>query len=57
MGMQARWRFLALVGSPRRWAARMEGGEQTQGTMCHHLKGKGFRRTLVPQWISPSSSW
>ncbi len=24
-------------------------GVVTQGTMCHHLKVKGFLRTLVPQ--------
>lgn len=27
----------------------LAAGEVLQGTMCHHLKVKGFRRTLVPQ--------
>lgn len=40
-----------------RRAEKTAGGESAQGTTCHHLKGKGFRSTLVPQWISPSSWW
>lgn len=55
--MEARWRFLILAEFPGRRGERMACGEQAQGTMCHHLKGKGFRRTLVPQWISPPSLW
>lgn len=41
---------------PWRGVGRTPGG-LAQGTTCHHLKGKGFRRTLLPQWISPSSLW
>lgn len=57
--MDARGRFLTLIwtGFLGRRAEKMAGGEWAQGTMCHHLKGKGFRSTLVPQWISPSSLW
>lgn len=28
-----------------------------QSTMRHHLKAKGLRRTLVPQWTSPERTW
>lgn len=28
-----------------------------QGSMCHHLKEKAARRTLVPQCTSPCSMW
>lgn len=55
----AGWKFLAPFPGGAPWqVGREDGGWRgAQGTMCHHLKEKGCRRTLVPQWISPSSSW
>lgn len=44
-------------GVPQQEGREDGGWGQAQGTMFHHLKGKGFLRTLVPQWISPCSSW
>ena len=54
--MAARRRLFTLAGFPGGGSGGCRAGP-AQGTTCHHLKGKGFRRTLVPQWISPSSLW
>lgn len=44
-GTEGTWQGLGGDGDRR----GHDGDRATQGTMCHHLKAKGLRRTLVPQ--------
>lgn len=48
----------ALAGMGRRiWGKKRRKAGVAQSTMRHHLKAKGLRRTLVPQWTSPERTW
>lgn len=47
----------ALRGMQKGIWGKKGGKLAAQGTIRHHLKAKGLRRTLVPQCTSPASLW